>query len=341
MGTDKEIAERAKPVNFTFGVMTFNQESTVLETLESIKYQVTHYGNGLNVSLYIIDDCSHDKTAGICSRWLLKNSILFHECELFVNDANKGTVANYIRLIELVCENSFKIIAGDDLICSYTDIFKSYEDINDRTMKIGTPLFLQNGNIFFTEQRIIDIIYYAHKDKSKKYNLNKIMRGGYFNTPACLLTKRLFKSSSAEELLSKFRLFEDDPTWFSIVKNVENIELHFVKDVFVVYRLSSSSVSHITDKRGPFYTELKLLHNEYKPYANALTRLILMFQDSNLPRFLRLDLYFKHFSYLFKRAVVILRHNTEYWQLKERITEVQRIEKVRYGEIKSITIQEE
>ena len=341
MGMVKEKIERVDSVDFTFGVMTFNQEATVIETLESIKYQVLHYGKELTIALHIIDDCSHDKTVDICSSWISQNNHLFYICKLHKNEVNKGTVSNYIRLLELVNGNSFKVIAGDDLICSSVNIFKSFEDINDLKMKIGTPLFLKEGNIFFTEQRIIDNLYYSHKDKSKQYNMNMIMRGGYFNTPACLITKRLFLNSSAEAFLSKFRLFEDDPTWFSIVKNVDEVDLQFVKDVFVIYRLSSSSVSHIADKKSPFYDELRLLHKEYMPYANILTRLILKCQDSNLPRFLRMDLYIKKIFYTYKRLIVIIRYHSEYKQLKKKIAEIQRIEKDRYGQIKSITNPEE
>ena len=47
-------------MNFTFGLLLYNQEEFVIEALESIKYQIINYGNDINVSLIVNDDCSLD-----------------------------------------------------------------------------------------------------------------------------------------------------------------------------------------------------------------------------------------------------------------------------------------
>ena len=70
---------------FIFGILTYNQEKYVLETLESIKYQKVQYGANFDVSLIITDDASKDKTVELIRNWCEKNREYFENIDLIAN----------------------------------------------------------------------------------------------------------------------------------------------------------------------------------------------------------------------------------------------------------------
>ena len=47
---------------FTFAVITYNQEMYVIEQLESIKYQVNMFGKDYITNFLLCDDASTDRT---------------------------------------------------------------------------------------------------------------------------------------------------------------------------------------------------------------------------------------------------------------------------------------
>ena len=114
---------------FIFGILTYNQENYVLETLESIKYQKIHYGSDVNVSLVITDDASKDGTVAVMKDWLEKNKTYFDKIDLIANEKNRGTVANFKTILSKVSDEHLKIIAGDDLI-GHKNVFAEYETLN-------------------------------------------------------------------------------------------------------------------------------------------------------------------------------------------------------------------
>lgn len=325
--------ENCSEVAFSFGVMTFNQSDTVLETLESIKYQVETYGKGKPTRLIITEDHSKDDTAYKCKKWIEQNKDLFCECLLLSNEENKGTVKNYLAILDIVKDEPLKIIAGDDLICFSTNIYQECEQLGKNTLKIGIPLFIENENIVYSDSRLIDIIYYSHKKISRNYGVNRVMRGGFFSTPSALYSKALFEKSNARNFLKKFRLFEDDPTWYSMMKNVEDINLLFSFESFVLYRLSNNSVSHNSNKKSPFYSELRLLHDEYKKNCDFLTRMLLFWEDSNAPRIIRGDLVYKKIRDLHRRRVVLHKYLDEYDLVCSKIKKMINLEQSFYNEL--------
>ena len=321
---------------FTFAVMTYNQSDTIIQTLESIKYQVLNYGKNIPTKLIITEDCSRDDTLQKCKKWTAKNGQLFSEYVIYANDQNKGTVFNYLRILGEVGTESFKVIAGDDLFCFSNNLYDACTEVSDNCLKIGIPLYIQGNKITYAESRLVDIIYYMHKDITKGFLLNGIMRGGFFNTPSVLYNKKTVEVSNAREVLKKFRLFEDDPTWYSIAKNIDGLKLVFSYETFVLYRVSNSSVSNNRNRNNPFSEELKILHDVYKEAASPLTRILLYFQDSELPKPLRLDLYFKKIRDTYRKRYVMSKFRTEFDSVTQSIKTRVEIEQTHYDLVNQV-----
>lgn len=229
---------------FIFGILTYNQENYILQTLESIRYQKLRYGAEIEVSLIITDDASKDKTVPLISRWIEKNKELFAEVVLIANSSNRGTVANFCAILERVREEELKVIAGDDLIAQ-TNLFAEYEDLDNHKLKTYFRLELCNGRISYREKYLIEFYYHYIRKRGRNENLKNFRQGRYLHTPSTLYTKQLFVNADCEKNLEGYRLFEDDPMWYSMIKNEKNLEIEFVPKGIVLYRMHDQSVSNV------------------------------------------------------------------------------------------------
>lgn len=61
---------------FTFVILTYNQEQYVVEHLESIKYQIEHFGENIKIHFILADDASKDKTVYKVKSWIERNKNL-------------------------------------------------------------------------------------------------------------------------------------------------------------------------------------------------------------------------------------------------------------------------
>lgn len=93
------------------GVVSYNSEQTVIETLESIKSQTY-----ANVELVISDDGSTDNTISLCRKWLAENGERFVRVEILTVPQNTGICANMNRLYKACKGTWLKCIAADDIL---------------------------------------------------------------------------------------------------------------------------------------------------------------------------------------------------------------------------------
>lgn len=87
-------------------VLTYNQETTIGRTLDSILNQKTNYSFEIIVS----DDCSNDNTRGICEDYNCKYSNIV----LLSKASNLGVVGNYFRALKAAKGEFIMGCAGDD-----------------------------------------------------------------------------------------------------------------------------------------------------------------------------------------------------------------------------------
>lgn len=251
---------------FTFGVLTYNQEEWVVECLNSIKYQINNYGREYHCKLIIVDDASKDSTVMVIDQWLNNYGSIFDNIIFNKNTNNLGTVKNYQKIISLIGDENFKVIAGDDVFSS-RNLFLAYTDIDRRTIISGYRVLLKNGNVYTDSTYGAEFYHKMTKHRDHRYDLKHIMRGGYLHTPSTIYSKELYINSGAERLNCQFRLFEDDPTWYSMIKNTPNVQIIFKPEIYVLYRISNKSVSNngdATHVAKEFSNELQKLHEIYE-----------------------------------------------------------------------------
>lgn len=103
------------PENFTFLMLSYNQEAFVIMHLESIRYQIMHYFSDTEVSLIIADDGSKDRTLLFCREWIKRNRELFKEITVLGDGTNRGTCSSFLEALKHVSSDKFFLLAADDL----------------------------------------------------------------------------------------------------------------------------------------------------------------------------------------------------------------------------------
>lgn len=304
---------------YVFGILTYHQEQYIVETLESIKYQKIEYGKDLDVSLIITDDASKDRTVPVLTEWIQKNRSYFKNVDVIVNEKNQGIVPNFCKIVQMVdTEKEYlKIIAGDDLI-SHKNVFAEYDDLNDRKLKTYFRVELCEGKISYREKYLIEFYYHmTHNQAGRAYNLKYFKRGRYLHTPSTLYTKQLFLDAACEKNLEGYRLYEDDPMWYSMIKNIKDLEIEFVPQGMVLYRMHNQSVSNAPNPI--FQKDKNRLREQYLAETKGLEKLYLLIRKycSGLPMYLNLSLYIDKLVNIRRKQVC--KKDPGYQKFKEQI----------------------
>ena len=304
---------------YVFGILTYHQEQYIVETLESIKYQKIEYGKDLEVSLIITDDASKDRTVPVLKEWIQKNRSYFKNVDVIVNEKNQGIVPNFCKIVQMIdTEKEYlKIIAGDDLI-SHKNVFAEYDDLNDRKLKTYFRVELCEGKISYREKYLIEFYYHmTHNQAGRAHNLKYFKRGRYLHTPSTLYTKQLFLDAACEKNLEGYRLYEDDPMWYSMIKNIKDLEIEFVPQGMVLYRMHNQSVSNAPNPI--FQKDKNRLREQYLAETKGLEKLYLLVRKycSGLPMYLNLSLYIDKLVNIRRKQVC--KKDPGYQKFKEQI----------------------
>ena len=235
-------------MDFSFGVITYNSSNYILETLESIKYQVKKYGKGKEIELVISDDGSTDRTVSLAEKWIAENGTYFENAEIITVTENTGTVQNYKRVFHKLKSSKFHIIAGDDLY-TCNNIFKFSEYLNKYDIVTTIPIGLnENGEIFFNRNRVQRHIFRMRHNKFTCKKLCELeMFGSFIHSPSTMFRKELL-TRDIEKFVDTFYLYEDDPKYYEFLESTNNIA--FIMYPIVIYRHLSKSVCHADNSGG-------------------------------------------------------------------------------------------
>lgn len=225
--------------NFTFIVLTYNHANYILEHLESIKYLVMNYGNGIAVDLIVADDASRDDTIRLAAYWLKENSHLFGKATIQSDGINRGTCKNLTRAIECLTTDYCKITAGDDMY-SYENIFVAAKKVDGMDIISGLPLNLIDGvinnagfdifNLFAT-----NIVY------EKSPYLKRLKGIGFFNSPSVIYSVPALLNKEVLEFVNLFSVTEDYPLQIKIAELYRPLKFAQIDKIFVYYRRTAGS----------------------------------------------------------------------------------------------------
>lgn len=225
--------------NFTFIVLTYNHEYYILEHLESLKYIIINYGEGIAIDLVIADDASQDNTVVLIKYWLAENSHLFKKTLVLSDGKNRGTCKNLTYALENLTTDYCKITAGDD-VYSYENLFLESKKIDDHQIISGLPLNLINGTIINTRFDLFNLLATNIIYDNSSY-LTRLQRINFFNSPNIFYAKDALLDKNVTDFVNQFSVTEDYPLQIKMAELYKPFKYKQIEKIFVYYRRTSNS----------------------------------------------------------------------------------------------------
>ncbi len=230
---------------FTFGIVTYNSEQTVVETLESIKYQIEHFGKGIVSYLVLSDDCSTDRTLYIVREWLKNNHTLFRETNILTTACNSGLCINYAQMINHIKTEYFIQIAGDDLISS-ENIYEKLGTLGENELRVHLTLEFTETTIYNNPQNMIRQLFYSKYKHTNRRDIALLETlSPYSSVEICFFKKHY--SDACMEYIRNYKNFEDDTSFYYVLKNNQDVTFQFVMTPIVLYRREKKSLTRMVD----------------------------------------------------------------------------------------------
>jgi glycosyltransferase involved in cell wall biosynthesis len=209
-------------------VITYNQEETISQTIDSILSQECDY----TFEIIIGDDCSSDKTLQICLDYQSKHKEII---KLLSQDNNRGLIQNYADVLSLCNGDFIAQCAGDDYWCDNKKLQKQCDFLLNNT-EYG---FVRTGNynLNFETGKISKGDYHS----TATGNVFEIAKYGTIaSAPTILFRRNLLKLIDFEEFIRRRFSVEDYPLQAIMAKNTL---FGYLPDFTAVYRQSAGTIS--------------------------------------------------------------------------------------------------
>lgn len=229
-------------MEFTFGVCTYNSGEYIIDTLESVRYQVVNYGKNIKTNLIIADDASSDETLPLAEAWADEYGYLFSKCRILTSDHNCGIAHNYSRLMDNIETSFFKTVDGDDL-CSSVNIYCQIQKVAENRMGVFFPLRFNKDGIFVEESDYYNMFYYNKITHIHKKDLQMLELFKPFITPEVCFRREEY-DDGVKEFVREYSQFEDDTSLYCIFKKNKNMVLDFIIEPMILYRVHNKSLSN-------------------------------------------------------------------------------------------------
>lgn len=288
--------------NFTFITLTYNHSRYILEHLESIKYLIENYGNGIDVDVIIADDASQDDTVEITELWCSKNSHLFKKITILSDGVNRGTCKNLVAALKYLSTDYCKLTAGDD-VYSYENLFFESKKIDGNQILSGLPLNLINGALLSTRFDLFNI-FATNIIYEKVQYLTRLKRINFFNSPSIVYAVPVLQNKVITDFVGQYSVTEDYPLQIKMAELFRPLRFVQIEKIFVYYRRTVNSTYII--KNSTFSQDKSEIFNyliKFEPniFGNLLLKnRLFCFRLSNkyFKRALNLNLYLYGFGIL-------------------------------------------
>lgn len=253
---------------YTIILISYNEEKYILKTLESIRYQVQHYGEGRSFQLIVADDCSVDQTQNVVRFWLSKYESLFERVDCIFQEKNVGTCRNVASALRMIKGDLFYSVAGDDLLSS-TDIFSVLER-NKGIDVLSTPaLVMRDWTLSQKKSDYRDI--FAQSLYTSEY-IAWAVGLGCPNQVGTIWNCRV----NTEEMITymeSYHLLDDRPRFYAIWKNEQPVTYRFENIPLIIYGKNEFSVSqktgiHLSAINTDLYQFQKAVYEDQKGLWN-------------------------------------------------------------------------
>lgn len=287
-----------KRTKISVAVITYNQEATIRQTLDSILMQKGDF----DLELVIGEDCSSDNTLAICKDYAQRYP---KQIKLLSGPKNLGITANYFRTLQACTGEYIGDIAGDDYYCDDHALEKQMLYLQSHP-EVG--VLAANGYRYYVKrnEKVLGLNEIVCAANAKEYYFSPNYRGGVFVLGGGVMFRRsLLQYIDYGEIIRRKLPVEDYPMqaiWSQYTK------FWRLDDPIVVYRVYKESATFIPMDH-PKYLSYYIGMANTRRYLNVLFPNNACFTEEELQEF---EFYKEFLLYL---------HQFKYKQARQLIAE--------------------
>lgn len=242
-------------------VFTYNQETTIGQTLDSILAQKGDFV----LELVLGEDCSKDSTYKICLDYAQKYPGII---KLLPNTHNLGIMANFARVAKACTGDYVGICAGDDYWCDDHKLEKQLEYFTSHP-DVGVVSTSGYKHYVLRDEMVpgINPLRPIENGDIKKFYFSKDYPGGVYAMPLSLLIKRdVMQYVDLDEFVKRGFPVEDYPMQAILA---QHCKWGHINDLCVVYRVYKESATFVSLDHPKYLQYHKGLAN-IRRYLNEL-----------------------------------------------------------------------
>lgn len=250
-----------KRTKISVAVITYNQQDTIRQTLDSILCQKGDF----DLELVIGEDCSKDNTLTICKEYAEKYPDII---KLLSGPKNLGITANYFRTLQACTGDLIGDIAGDDFYCDEYALDKQLKYLQSHP-EVG--FMGANGYQYLVRRNEkipgLNPVVTAEDSNAKEFYFSSSYPGGVYIKPVgVMFRKELLQYIDFDEIIRRNLPVEDYPIqaiWSQYTK------FACLPDLLVTYRIYKESATFISFDH-PRYLEYHKGLMDTRRYLNEL-----------------------------------------------------------------------
>ena len=243
------------------GVLTYNQESTIRQTFDSILVQKGDF----DLELVVGEDCSPDHTYAICQEYAERYPDVV---KLLPNTHNLGIMANFARIMHACTGDYIGICAGDDYWCDEMKLQKQLDYFRAHP-EVGVVSTSGYRHYVLRDEMVPGIapLQPVGDGDVKMFYFSKEYKGGVYAMPLSLLIKReVMQYVDFDEFVHRGFPVEDYPMQAILA---QHCKWGHIIDLCVVYRVYKESATFISVDHPKYLWYHKGLMN-IRRYLNEL-----------------------------------------------------------------------
>ena len=214
-------------------VITYNQENTIAQTLDSILVQDIDFSKEIIVG----EDCSKDTTREICVKYQEKYPDIIH---LILHEHNQGLLKNYQSVLKACKGKYIAQCAGDDY----------WHDLNK--LKLQVDFLEANPDYGLIHSDVSVLISKTGEIKTSLRtnvtigNVYKplLLNGNHIFAPTVMFRRGLLQYVNIDNFIQNGFLMEDYPMWLEFSNHTK---FHWINKSLATYRRNDNSASHFSD----------------------------------------------------------------------------------------------
>lgn len=289
------MSEEANKIVVSVAIITYNQQDTIAQTLDSILCQQGDF----DLEVVVGEDCSADNTWKICDEYAKRYP---DKVKLLPNTHNLGIMANEARTLR-ACKGTFiASIAGDDY---YIDDHALEKQVDYMHHHLETGAMGTNGYKFFVKRNEmvagLNPTITKENDRAKEFYFSKSYVGGVYFCPVGFFIRREFlKYLDFDEMIRRGLPVEDYPIQAILSQYTQ---FACLSDLMVVYRVYKESATFVS-LNDPGYLDYHKGLVETRRYLNELFPKDAHFTEADL------------IEYLFYKEFLLRLHQLQYNRAK-------------------------